>query len=105
MTLGDKQREFTHMLGQLISYAYSIGYELTLGRGAVTEAANKADGGHKRSLHLSKLAQDFNLFIAGNFIVDGTAHDILHDYWDKLGGSKRIAKDLNHYSYEHNGMR
>ena len=92
------------MLGLLNVYAYSIGYELTLGRGAVSQAANKADGGHTRSLHLSKLAQDYNIFKDGVFLRDGTGHAELHNYWDKLGGAKRIAKDLNHYSYAHDGM-
>lgn len=105
MTLGQKQREFTRMLGLLNVYAYSIGYELTLGRGAVSAAANKADGGHKASLHLLKLAQDYNLFKDDEYLTDGTGHDVLHDYFDRLGGSKRIAKDLNHYSYPHGNMR
>lgn len=105
MTLGEKQREFTRMLGLLYVYAYSIGYELSLGRGRVSEAANLADGGHKRSLHLSGLAQDINLYIDGKYITDSTGHTELHDYWDRLGGAERITNDMNHYSFEHNGMR
>lgn len=31
MTLGEKQRLFTRMVGLLIEYAYQNGYELTLG--------------------------------------------------------------------------
>ena len=31
MSLGNQQREFTKNVGLLITYAYSIGYELTLG--------------------------------------------------------------------------
>ncbi len=105
MTLGQKQRKFTRMLGQLISYAYSIGYEMSQGRGSVSEAANKADGGHKNSLHLLRLAQDYNLFKDGKYLQDGADHSVLHDYWDRLGGAERIKNDMNHYSYAHNGMR
>ena len=31
MTLGQKQRQFTRMIGLLIEYAYQQGYELTMG--------------------------------------------------------------------------
>ena len=105
MSLGQKQRKFALMLAQLICYAYSLGYELSFGRGSVSKAANEADGGHKRSLHLLRLAQDLNLFKDASFLTDGAEHSVLHDYWDMLGGAKRIAKDMNHYSLEHDGMK
>lgn len=105
MSLREKQSKFVLMLGQLISYADANGYELTLGRGRVSEAANKADGGHERSLHLSGLAQDLNIFKDGAWLTDGTGHDELHDFWDSIGGAERIPNDLNHYSLEWRGMR
>ena len=105
MTLGQEQREFTYMLGELILFAYDIGYELSLGRGRASVAANRADGGHTRSLHLIGLAQDLNLFQDGIYLVDGTGHGVLHDFWDEIGGAERIPNDLNHYSVPHNGMR
>ena len=105
MTLGQKQRQFTLMVGHLIIYAYSIGYELTLGRGRVSEAANKADGGIDESTHLYGVGQDFNIFKDGVFLTDGTGHDELHDYWDTMGGAERIDNDLNHYSVAWQGMR
>lgn len=105
MTLGQKQRKFTLMLADLLHFAYANGYELTLGRGAVSEAANAADGGHPKSLHLLRLAQDLNVFKNGVFLTDGSGHDELHDFWDSIGGAPRIADDLNHYSLAHEGMR
>lgn len=33
MTLGQKQRHFTRMVGLLIEFAYQNGYELTVGAG------------------------------------------------------------------------
>ena len=104
MTLRQKQTQFVQMIGQLIAYAYAQGYELTFGRGRVSYAANAADGGHKRSLHLSGLAQDLNLFRDGVWLKDGTGHDVLHDYWDSIGGAQRIPDDMNHYSLQHDGM-
>ena len=105
MTLGQKQRKFTLMLATLIAYLYEQGYELSLGRGRVSKAANKADGGHTKSLHLDGLAQDFNIYKNGKWLKDGTGHDLGHDYWDSIGGAERIKGDLNHYSYPHGGMK
>jgi len=103
--LGDRQRKFTLMIGKLIIHAYELGYELSFGRGAVSEAANTADGGHKNSTHLYKLGQDFNIFKDGVYLQDGTGHDELHDFFDELGGAERIEDDLNHYSLEWRGIR
>ncbi len=46
-----------------------------------------------------------NLYIDGRYIRDKEGHDELHNFWDLLGGAERIKKDMNHYSFEHNGMR
>lgn len=32
-------------------------------------------------------------------------HVMLHDFWDKVGGAKRIAGDMGHYSFEWMGYR
>jgi len=105
--VGDKRRRISVMLAHLILYATSLGYGVSLGRGYASKAANEADGGHKKSLHLLGLAQDINLFDieTGDYIMDGRGHDVLHDYWDKLGGAERILNDMNHYSIAHGGMR
>lgn len=97
----DKQLRFPLMLAKLIMYAYDQGYEITLGEGYDDD-----NTGHmKGSTHYVKLAQDINLFKDKVWLKDGTGHDVLHDYWDSLGGAKRIAKDLNHYSLEYQGRR
>lgn len=54
--------------------------------------------GQERSCHKSRLAVDFNTLKASD-------HETLHDIWDGLGGSKRIASDANHFSFEWQGMR
>ena len=99
MTLGEKQLAFSKALAQLILYAYEQGYEISMGD-------VWAKTGHKvNSNHYVRLAADLNLFKNGVYLTDGTGHDILHDYWDTLGGAKRIDRDLNHYSFEHEGRR
>lgn len=102
-SLGDLQRKFTLLTGKLIIYAYEQGYELTFGEGYV---ANKT--GHKPdSNHYIKLAQDLNAFKNKVWLDKGAemekAHNLLHDYWDSLGGAPRIKNDLNHYSMVYQG--
>jgi hypothetical protein len=101
MTLRQKQSNFSLALAKLIIYAYSLGYEITFGDVF-------AKTGHKvGSVHYLRLAGDLNLFKDGKWLDTGVemekGHNLLHDYWDTLGGAKRIAKDLNHYSFEHEG--
>jgi len=103
--LGVLQRKMPLMLAKLIIFTYEKGYEITLGEGY-----NAAGIGHmKGSVHYVKLGQDLNLFKDGNYLAAGVeaekGHNLLHDEWDRLGGAKRIAKDLNHYSLEWQGRR
>ena len=64
MTLGEKQRLFTRLIGKLIEYAYGIGYELTFGdayRSPEQAKLNAAAGkGIVNSLHCERLAIDLN---------------------------------------------
>lgn len=108
LKLSELQQAFTYADALLRLHAHSLGYGLTLGRGYASEAANAADGGHRRSLHLYRLAQDYNIFKDGEYLQGEAAekaHNELHDYWDKLGGAGRIPRDLNHYSFAYGGMR
>ena len=102
MSLGDKQRRVTYMVAQLILTAYDMGYELTFGD---AYRDPRTTYGHKDSLHRKRLAIDLNIFKDGKYLTDGTGHKELHDYWDTVGGAKRIDGDLNHYSLEYGDMR
>lgn len=102
MRLSEKQRLFSVAIAKLIIYADSLGYGLTFGD---AYRDPRVSYGHKNSCHRSRLAVDFNLFINGTYSPHNKEHDKLHDYWDELGGAERIEKDLNHYSFEHNGVR
>ena len=99
MTLRERQSLFARILAQLILHAYEKGYEITMGDVYATT-------GHKaNSCHYIRLAADLNLFKDGKYLADGSGHDVLHDFWDSLGGAKRIDNDLNHYSLEYEGRR
>ena len=111
MTLGQKQRKFTRMIGLLIEYAYQNGYELTFGD-AYRDPRLHGDVGVKKSyssansLHKSRLAVDFNLFKDGRFFTTTEAHKPLGEYWESMGGSwGGRFNDGNHYSLEHQGRK
>lgn len=113
-TLGQKQRVFTEMLGMLIMFTYTLpGYELSVGEALRSEAqanANAVSGkGISNSLHLSKLAMDFSLFINGEYMRGTPAYKPLGDFWKSIGGSWggdfKSNPDGNHFSVEHNGVR
>lgn len=115
MNLGEKQRLFVRLVGQLIAWCYANGYELTFGEAMRTQAqanANAASGaGISNSNHLIRLAIDLNLFKDGVYQSDTPAYKPLGDYWKSLhdlcrwGGDFGSRPDGNHFSLEHNGVR
>lgn len=104
-SLAKKQRKFTRAYPLLMLYAQYIGYELTDGD---AYRDDRCKYGNLNSTHRSRLARDFNIF-KDNVYLKGAAAKIafnkLHDFWDMLGGSTRIKKDLNHFSFKYNGVR
>ena len=112
MTLSQKQRLFTKLLGQLIAYAYENGFELTLGEAYRTpeQAKINADRGTgiRNSLHSERLAVDLNLFVGGVYIDSTEGHRRLGEYWESLHPNCRWGgrfKDGNHYSFTPDGKR
>jgi D-alanyl-D-alanine carboxypeptidase len=112
MKLSEHQRTFTRMIGQLITWAYANGYELTFGEAYRTpEQAqlNARQGkGIANSLHTRRLAVDFNLFIDGEYQTASAAYKPLGEYWESIGGSwgGRFSKpDGNHFSLAYRGVR
>lgn len=115
MTLGQKQRHFTRLVGLLIEYAYQQGYELTFGdayrdprvHGKVGEKKSYSSAG---SVHKERLAVDFNLFKEGLFLTTTEAHKPLGEFWKSLDpmccwGGDFKSPDGNHYSFEHGGRK
>lgn len=102
-SLREKQEEFAVALAKLILFAESRGIQMSIGdvfrdprlHGKLGEPGGY---GHKNSCHKLKLAADLNL-------LNEKDHEALHDHWDILGGSARIPGDINHYSFEWQGMR
>jgi hypothetical protein len=115
MTLGEKQRFFTKLVGRLITWAYEHGYELTLGdayRSPEQAALNAQSGaGISNSLHTQRLAIDLNLFQDGLYMTDTKVYKPLGDYWKTLdpaccwGGDFQTRPDGNHFSFTHEGVR
>jgi hypothetical protein len=117
-TLRQKQSRFARLVGLLIEFAYAHGFELTFGEAWRTPeqaiANAKAGKGIANSVHIDRLAVDFNLFKDGKFLSDSASHKPLGEYWESLapdcvwGGRFRDAKgnprpDGNHYSIRHQG--
>lgn len=108
-TLREKQSRLVRMLAQLIDYAYSQGYELTLGDAyrdprshgeiGVQKAYGKAYSNHKR-----RLAIDLNLFKDGKYLSSSEDQRPLGEFWKSIGGAwGGDFNDGNHYSLEHEG--
>ena len=96
-----KQIEFARKMPKLVDKAFILGYNVTIGD---VYRDPRCNYGHKNSLHRKRLAIDLNLFRHGVYLIDGAAHNELHDFWDTLNGSGRIITDLNHYSLPYDGM-
>ena len=100
MSLRNEQSKFVKMVALLILFAYERGYELTFGD-AWSKPEYKA---HKtNSNHYIRLAIDLNLFKDGEYLTGIVGHDVLHDFWDSIGGAERIKGDMNHYSIAYKG--
>jgi len=105
----NKQQQFAVALAGLILHANKRGLLVTFGDAYRDPRLHGAMGitkgyGAKNSCHKLRLAVDLNLVIDGK-LAGPEAYAPLHDYWDTVGGSKRIAADMNHFSFEHNGFR
>jgi hypothetical protein len=103
MTLSEKQRQFARMVGILIDWAYSHGFELTLGDAF---RDTRCPYGSEVSLHKIRLAIDLNLYIDGVYQKTTEAHEPLGLFWESIGGSwGGRFQDGNHYSLEHEGKK
>ena len=111
MTLGQKQRQFTRMIADLIVFAYNRGYELTFGD-AFRDPRVHGDVGAKKSYssassnHKIRLAVDFNLFKDGQYLTGTEDYRELGEFWESLGGAwGGRFNDGNHFSLEHGGRK
>lgn len=112
MTLGEKQRKFAGLVGDLITHIYAEGYECTLDwcyRPPEVAAYYASIGvGIRNSLHTLKLAIDLNLFKDGVWLRSTEDHRPIGEWWEKLDPLCRWGGrfgDGNHYSLEHEGVK
>lgn len=113
-TLGQRQRRFLPLVSKLIDYAYAEGYQLTEGEGYRTPeqaALNAQHGtGIANSLHILRLAHDFNVFKDGVYLTDTAALAPLGAFWKTLdpdcawGGDWKTRIDGNHFSLKWGGV-
>ena len=103
------------LVGLLIQHATSLGYELTFGETyrSPEEAARleKAGKGIAKSLHTSRLAVDFNLFINGKYQTSSEAYRPLGEWWEAQSTTELTCAwggrfgDGNHFSIAHGGRK
>ena len=113
MTLGEKQRQFAKLVGQLIGQAYEMGYEVSLGDAyrdprVHGHMGDKRSYSHASSAHKVRLAIDLNLFKDGRFLTETDDHRPLGEWWEQQHELARWGgrfRDGNHYSFEHNGVK
>ena len=121
MTLGEKQRLFAKLIGELLVWCYANDYEVTFGEAQRSQAqadANAASGkGISNSLHLKRLAIDLNLFLDSSLEADEDVYQPKSEAYLPLGkkwesmhplcrwGGRFSRPDGNHFSLEHEGVR
>ena len=105
-SLSTKRIEFSTNISKLVLYLNGEGIGV-----AYDQVKRCGDClGHLESVHRVGLAADLLFYIDGVWLDTKDprtleTYSMAHDYWDSLRGSKRIKKDLNHFSFKHSGMR
>jgi hypothetical protein len=117
MKLSEKQQIFTRCVSELINFATAQGFGLTFGDAARDRRLHgdmgvKKGYGAANSCHKVRLAVDFNLFIDGKYISDGSCEEykLLGEAWERTSkmarwGGNFSSIDSNHFSFEHNGFK
>ena len=115
MTLGEKRKEFSLMLAQLILWCVEQGYEVMIEQVKRTQAeanANAASGaGIVHSLHLLGLAGDLSIFKDGQLIESVEGLRPIGEKWKSMhpenrwGGDFHTRPDADHYSRMHEGVQ
>lgn len=101
--LGAYQEEFAVALARLILWADARGIKVRIKDGYRDERLHGKWGERKgygaaNSVHKLSLAVDL-------YTANASDHERMHDYWDIIGGAKRIPGDFGHYSFEWQGYR
>ena len=121
MNLGEKQAAFSRSIVRFLHEHFPDGVRVTedhtyryrLSYCERDPIGNRAVGGHPKSTHLSRLAQDVIIDRRRNNMSKWIALSgknplwkELHDDWElTYGGSRMIPEDPGHFSFEHEGVR
>ena len=98
-SLRQLQSTFVSYIPLLLSKAFSLGFEVTLGD---AYRDPRSFYGAKKSKHHRRLAIDLNLFKDGTYITTTSEHLPLGLYWESLGGiwgGRFNPPDGNHYEW------
>lgn len=95
--LRKRQFEFAKAVPELISEAFRLGFDVSLGD---AYRDPRCPYGSKSSKHHRRLAIDLNLFRRGVYLTKTEHHAQLGEYWESLGGiwGGRFD-DGNHYEW------
>ena len=111
MKLYERQVEFSKKVALLLTKAFELGFEVTLGDAYRDPRVHgpmgvKAGYGAINSNHKQRLAIDLNLFKDGKFLETTEDHRPLGEWWESIGGSwGGRFNDANHYSLEWEGRK
>lgn len=119
MKLSDKQAYFADLMLLLKLYcrlALGDEYRLRLSYAYRDERCNEAIGGHPRSTHVNRLAEDLVLDrrVNGSWVYQRRSdqYEVLGTFWEQLGEALDVKLrwggrwgDGNHFSWEHGGIK
>lgn len=121
MKEGEQQRLFVKLIGKLIEWSYTNGYELSFGEAWRTDEQARlyatSGKGILNSLHRRRMAIDLNLFKDSRpgidddvYQTDSAAYKPLGNYWKTLHplcrwGGDFSKPDGNHFSMEWEGVK
>lgn len=105
MTLHAAQALHVKLVGQLISFVYAAGFELTWGEAFRTAEQAQWDAQHHtgiiNSVHCDRLAVDLQLFKDGVYLTDPAAYKFAGEYWKTLDPSCRWGGDFTTVDADH----
>jgi hypothetical protein len=108
MSLSERQRLFSKMVGYLIEEIYKNGDEVTFGETWRTpqQAQWNADHGLgiAHSLHIERLAIDLNLWKAGVYTENPEDYRPYAEYWKSLHPDNNAGIDFTHMDMFHFSM-
>jgi len=105
VTLHEAQALHVQLVAKLITYVYSLGYELTWGEAYRTQEQAQWDADHgigiAQSVHCDRLAVDLQLFKDGRYLTNSTDYAFMGTFWKQLNASCRWGGDFHTVDADH----